>query len=65
MYNPFDKYLSYESHMRNYFDYIDHVYEPLFGIDDINNYNYKKEFEMQIKLLSELLNHQMAPGKKV
>ena len=54
-YNPFYEYLSYESHKRNYAQYIDVNHEPLFGIYDINNCNYKKEFEMQIKTAKRII----------
>ena len=55
-YHPFDNHLSYESHKRNYAQYIDVNHEPLFGIDDINNCNYKKEFQMQIQTAKRIID---------
>ncbi|MFN4950530.1 MAG: phosphoglycerate mutase family protein [Flavobacteriales bacterium] len=55
-YNPFDKYLSYENHKLNYPEHLDLNHEPLFGIDDINNCNMKKEFEMQIQTAKRIID---------
>jgi phosphohistidine phosphatase SixA len=55
-YNPFDDYLSYESHKKNFVNHLDLSHEPLFGIDDINKCNIKKEFMMQIKTAKRIVD---------
>ena len=55
-YNPFDDYLSYESHKLNYPEHLDLSHEPLFGIEDINNCNMKKEFQMQIQTAKRIID---------
>jgi hypothetical protein len=55
-YHPFDDLLSYENHKLNYPEYLDLEYNPLFGIEDINDCNMKKEFEMQIKTAKRIID---------
>lgn len=55
-YNPFDDYLSYESHKNNFANHLDLAHEPLFGIDDINKCNMKKEFMMQIQTAKRIID---------
>ena len=55
-YNPFDDHLSYESHKLNYPEHLDLSHQPLFGIEDINNCNMKKEFQMQIQTAKRIID---------
>ena len=54
--NPFDDHLSYESHKLNYPEHLDLHHQPLFGLEDINNCNLKKEFQMQIQTAKRIID---------